>query len=171
MSQCLPHPHSHCWGAGTPLQFCGVKMLMNEEEGPLGALRVSAQFCICLTSPCPSLNFHSSSLQWNSNAALLRWGEGQMRQPEDVPTQGLARQPALCTHHRYFPCVFPPCIPALLRDRGPWEPAGVGTVGLLVLEEDALVRDGCAGQQGGDGPGSSPPKSFHSICSPWNLWQ
>lgn len=53
----------------------------------------------------------------------------------------------------------------------PWGPAGVGTVGLLVLEKDALVREGCVGQEGGDGPGSSPPKSSTVFVHPGTFGQ
>lgn len=33
-----------------------------------------------------------------------------------------------------------------------------------------LVRED-TGQEEGGGPGSSPPKSFHSVHSLWSLWQ
>ena len=145
-------------GVVTLSQLCGMKMLMEEEEGPgaglldtgghvhvlegtwirkregnhlrtqpcpslacwahlghtkgtPGALGMSAQLCFAfaccvpLTSHYPSLNLHSSSIKWHNNPALLRWGEGQMVQPEDVPTRGLAHQfPSSHSSHVILGC-------------------------------------------------------------------
>lgn len=88
------------------------------EVGTLGALWVSAQLCLAfaccvpLTSHCPSLSFHSSSIKWNDNVTLLRQSEGQIKQPEGMPTgawcvMSLPASPAFCTHHMYIWCVPP----------------------------------------------------------------
>lgn len=47
----------------------------------------------------------------------------------------------------------------------------MGTAGLLVLKKDVLLREECAGQEGGGGPGSNPLKFIHSTGSLRRLWQ